>query len=541
MQLSAFLNLIRWKNLLLIAYIQIVIKFLFFPHFTIASNLTNFQFFILLTAIINITAAGYIINDILDIETDRINKPRKVIISMFFTEEIAKKWYLYLNTLGIFLGVSISLKIQKPTLSFIFIGAALLLYYYSKKLKSLPLIGNITVSFLVTINVLILLIFDLNSSIKDHDYNLVFSTILIVSFFAFCINIIRELVKDIEDAQYNQVMINPQFSFNLYNGILLGASFDNKTILDRPFEFEIQPEYGTTSRDLNGAIGLVFNHYRRNSNWFTRRYAMSASMRNYTFDAKFIRFSPSYTAVWRSDNLRENHRKVFSTRLLVLERQDSNFEILEEENRAYRVLNIRYVDSKTELTSRKHLRYDLQLANQFGKLNVEFEYRHMFTDQRLFSFRAFAGTFLYNKTTTDFFSYGLSRPTNYLFDYNLLATSEDSGFLSQQFVLAEGGFKSFMNQNFVNRWLITSNFSYALWRWFEVYGDVGLFETSTQKPTFIYDAGLRVNLVPDYFEVYFPLYANNRLEVTPNYDEKIRFVVTLNLNRLTSLFTRRWF
>ena len=199
MQLSAFLNLIRWKNLLLIAYIQIVIKFLFFPHFTIASNLTNFQFFILLTAIISITAAGYIINDILDIETDRINKPIKVIISMFFTEEIAKKWYLYLNTLGIFLGVFISLKIQKPTLSFIFIGAALLLYYYSKKLKSLPLIGNITVSFLVTINVLILLIFDLNSSIKDHDYNLVFSTILIVSFFAFCINIIRELVKDIED------------------------------------------------------------------------------------------------------------------------------------------------------------------------------------------------------------------------------------------------------------------------------------------------------------------------------------------------------
>jgi hypothetical protein len=349
------------------------------------------------------------------------------------------------------------------------------------------------------------------------------------------------LVKDIEDAQYNQVMINPQFSFNLYNGILIGASFDNKTILDRPFEFEIQPEYGTTSKDLNGAIGLVFNQYRRNSNWFTRRYAMSASMRNYTFDAKFIRFSPSYTAIWRPDNLRENHRKVFSTRLLVLERQDSNFEILEEENRAYSVLNLRYVDSKTELTSRKHLRYDLQLANQFGKLNMEFEYRHMFTDQRLLSFRAFAGTFLYNKTTTDFFSYGLSRPTNYLFDYNLLATSEDSGFLSQQFVLAEGGFKSFMNQNFVNRWLITSNFSYALWRWFEVYGDVGMYETTTEKPTFIYDAGLRVNLVPDYFEFYFPLYANNRWEVTSNYDEKIRFVVTLNLNRLTSLFTRRWF
>lgn len=349
------------------------------------------------------------------------------------------------------------------------------------------------------------------------------------------------LIKDIEDPQYNQLMVNPQFSYNLYNGILLGAAFDNNTILERPFTFEIQPEYGTTSKDLNGALGLEYNDFRRNSNWFRKRYAISASMRNYTFDAKFIRFSPSYTAIWRPDNFRENHSRVFSTRLLVLHREDSNFEVLESENSAYTVLNVRYADSKTELTSRKHWRYDLQLASKFGKLNAEFEFRHMFTDQRLLSFRVFAGAFLYNKTTTDFFSYGISRPTNYLFDYNLLATSETSGFLSQQFILAEGGFKSFMNQNFVNRWLVTSNFSYAIWRWFEVYGDVGLYETSTQKPTFIYDSGLRVNLVPDYFEVYFPLYANNRWEVDNNYSEKIRFVVTLNLNRLTSLFTRRWF
>jgi 4-hydroxybenzoate polyprenyltransferase len=199
MQLSAFLNLIRWKNLLLIVYIQILIKYLFFPNFSVATNLNHFYFSIFLLAILCITAAGYIINDILDVETDKINKPSKVFITTVFTEENARKWYLYLNTFGISLGIAISLKIQKPSLSFIFIGTTLLLYYYSKKLKSLPLIGNLTVASLITLNVLLLAIFDVNPTSKNTNYNFVITTILIIAFFAFCINLIRELIKDIED------------------------------------------------------------------------------------------------------------------------------------------------------------------------------------------------------------------------------------------------------------------------------------------------------------------------------------------------------
>lgn len=349
------------------------------------------------------------------------------------------------------------------------------------------------------------------------------------------------LIKDLEDPQYNQLMVNPQFNYNLYNGVLLGASFDNQTMLDRPFHFEIQPEYGTTSRDLNGAISLEYNHYRRNSQWFYRRFGLSASMRNYTFDAKFFRLSPSFTTTWRPKNFRENHRKSFLARVLILERENSSFEDLSDENRAYNVLNLRYIDSKTELTSRKHWRYDLQFSKEFGKLNVEYEFRHMFTDQRLLSFRVFAGAFLYNQTVDDFFSYGISRPTNYLFDFNLLANSETTGLLSQQFVMADAGFKSFFDEQFVNQWLTSVNASYAIWRWFEVYADAGLFKNRDQDAKFIYDSGLRVNLVPDYFEVYFPIYNSNGFQLDGNYSERIRFVASLNLNRLTSLFTRRWF
>ena len=78
MNLSTFLKLIRWKNLLMIACIQILFKYVYFPTFAVTTSLSNINFFFLVLATVTIAAAGYIINDIYDIEADKINKPKKV-------------------------------------------------------------------------------------------------------------------------------------------------------------------------------------------------------------------------------------------------------------------------------------------------------------------------------------------------------------------------------------------------------------------------------------------------------------------------------
>ncbi|PKP28348.1 MAG: prenyltransferase [Bacteroidetes bacterium HGW-Bacteroidetes-18] len=208
MKLAAFLRLIRWKNLLLIIYLQILLKFLLFSAFEINTNLTVFQFVILLLSLILIMAAGYMINDIFDLKSDLINKPQKVIVANQISVENTQRLYLITNTLGIVLGIGLSLSMQKPTHSFIFIGATLLLYYYSKKLKSKPLIGNIVVSFFVSLSVMILCVFDLNFTIQNESQQLVIYVILLLSGFAFFINLVREVVKDIEDinGDYNMKM-----------------------------------------------------------------------------------------------------------------------------------------------------------------------------------------------------------------------------------------------------------------------------------------------------------------------------------------------
>ena len=223
MKLAAFFRLIRWKNLLLLLYIQLLLKFLFFTTFNATTNLSVFQFFTLVLSILFVTAAGYILNDITDLKPDLINKPHKVIVANFFTVESAQRLYLISNTLGIVLGIGLSLSVQKPTFSFIFIGASLLLYFYSKKLKSKPLIGNITSSFLVAMSIISLCLFDLNDTIQNNSQQLVIQVTLLLSFFAFLINMVREVVKDIED-------VNGDYSLNMKTlPILFGVSRAKKT------------------------------------------------------------------------------------------------------------------------------------------------------------------------------------------------------------------------------------------------------------------------------------------------------------------------
>lgn len=163
---------------------------------------------LLVCAILCVTAAGYILNDILDLKTDLINNPNKVIVANHFSIENSQRLYLITNTLGIVLGIILSMSVQKPTYSFIFIGASMLLYFYSKKLKSKPLIGNVTVSFLVAISIITIYLFDLNFSIKNNEQQLVIQVTVLLSSFAFLINLVREVVKDIEDVNgdYNLKM-----------------------------------------------------------------------------------------------------------------------------------------------------------------------------------------------------------------------------------------------------------------------------------------------------------------------------------------------
>ena len=57
-----------------------------------------------------------------------------------------------------------------------------------------------------------------------------------------------------------------------------------------------------------------------------------------------------------------------------------------------------------------------------------------------------------------------------------------------------------------------------------------------------YDLGIRLNFIEDYLELYFPIQSSNGFHPTQsNYLNNMRFVLTLDSQNLSRLFTRRWF
>ena len=162
---------------------------------------------------------------------------------------------------------------------------------------------------------------------------------------------------------------------------------------------------------------------------------------------------------------------------------------------------------------------------------------------RQISLRLFAGKFLWrNNLTTTYFDYALDRPTDYLFQYNYIGRSETTGIYSQQFIPAEGGLKSKFDSPYSDDFLLTLNTSIGLWKWIEAYGDVGYINQKKQPSRLLFDTGLRLNLVPDFLEVYFPIYNSDGLQMQgPDYQQKIRYVITFDPKTLTQLFSRKWF
>ena len=197
----SFFYLIRYKNLLMVLLTMILTKYALINSFISDPSLTSIDFIILSLSILCITAGGYIINDLFDIEADTINKPLKVYISKSISKKNAWVIYLLSSTFGVTLGIYLSIIKNIDFLSFYFIGTTLLLFLYSLLLKKLVFIGNLCISLLVALPIYLLYKFDSNNITISNilQYFLLSIAIFYYMFFAFLTTMIREIIKDIED------------------------------------------------------------------------------------------------------------------------------------------------------------------------------------------------------------------------------------------------------------------------------------------------------------------------------------------------------
>ncbi len=354
------------------------------------------------------------------------------------------------------------------------------------------------------------------------------------------------LFKDIEDPYYNQVFLMPLVEFNnIYDGLTLGAKFYNKTILRKRLNYKFSPQYATRSKSFTGGGTVFYTHNLEDSNLFNITYGISMAYQSFAQDAFFTRIRPTLGFVFRDkDDFRSDKRDFIDLRYVSIERNIGSDATVVVNEPDYGVLNLRYIHSNPGIINFSRFGADFQIADKFSKVSINYEFRKLSENNRNYNFRFYAGTFLENNTdpNSNFFSFALDRPTDYLFDLNYLGRSEDAGLFSQQIIIAEGGFKSKLNPAFANQWMATANFSTSIWRYIQAYGDVGFVKNRFIDPVFVYDSGIRLNLVEDYFEIFFPIYSNLGWEIgQPNYDQKIRFMFTVDPQVLLGLFRRKWY
>ena len=203
-----YLNLIRYKNLIMIAIMQFILVFLFLKIQNIEVALADWQFYLLVISTVCIAAGGYIINDINDQETDAKNKKNGNIVGKSISENLAYNLYIGFTLTGVAIGFMLSRLIFRPNFVLVFILCASLLYIYATYFKQILVIKNIVVALMLSISILVVGLFEIFPATADDNRDkmtLVMSVLFDFATIAFIINFLRELVKDIEDVEGDSI------------------------------------------------------------------------------------------------------------------------------------------------------------------------------------------------------------------------------------------------------------------------------------------------------------------------------------------------
>lgn len=182
--MRAFLNLIRFPNLILIVLSQALAQACLLSGGINWEKVLEPGFLLLSLSTVLIAAAGYIINDYYDVKIDAINKPGRLVVGTAIRRRPAMFTHLVFSVIGILLGFWLSIPV-----GLINLGAVLLLWGYSATLKKLPLVGNVVVALLSASMLLIVAVYADTLNRITLGYAL----------FAFLISLIREIIKDMED------------------------------------------------------------------------------------------------------------------------------------------------------------------------------------------------------------------------------------------------------------------------------------------------------------------------------------------------------
>lgn len=211
-------NKIRcWSSMLRIPNLLIIVLTQYLLGYGIIRPVMNMQrvdpplghlnFLILVLITILIAAAGYIINDHFDVNTDRKNKPGKNMLEGMISVRLALRAYYIFNGIAILAGFYLSWMAGSFQLGLIFPAIIGLLWFYSSRYQRMPFWGNLIVAILSAMVLLIVWLFEFFMLLNNGDefvsvigqLSAISKYVWAYALFAFLVSLFREILKDIQD------------------------------------------------------------------------------------------------------------------------------------------------------------------------------------------------------------------------------------------------------------------------------------------------------------------------------------------------------
>lgn len=181
----------RVQNLVMLALTQyFTAYFLVDVHYSRRAYLADLNLFLLVSSTVMIAAAGYIINDYYDVKIDFVNRPKRVVVGTVLRRRMVLVAHSVLTVAGILIGAYLSWKVGA-----IHLCAAFLLWWYSNRLKRYPFVGNFSIAALSGLSIAVIGLY-----YQQHEF-----LVLTYALFAFSISLLREIIKDMEDQQGDEL------------------------------------------------------------------------------------------------------------------------------------------------------------------------------------------------------------------------------------------------------------------------------------------------------------------------------------------------
>ncbi|MBX2845155.1 MAG: M1 family metallopeptidase [Saprospiraceae bacterium] len=380
------------------------------------------------------------------------------------------------------------------------------------------------------------------------------------------------------------LFLTPSVLWNAVDKFSIGPSLTNTSLIEKPFEYTLLPNYSFGSSDLVGMGEVRYTIFPESTTFQYIRPSIRGRQFHYnTFqdvELKYIQAQPQIEFAFKKPEVRSSVQKklILQSRINWIEPEpDVNTttnELIQYDLESEVFNTLEFIRENDRPFNPNTGRIWVEQNENFGKLSGEYKYRYDFKNEdRHVWFRAFGGTMLYTETgaptISRFTAMSRYNNTDYaLRDLQLDRTGavysgsrffydnvETNNFQNNWIRESDGGLKmkrySANLSEVVGEWMAATNVAASVpvdlpFGDLRVFGDLAVFQdlglTEAEQTRALYDVGISYGF-SDFFRLYYPLAFSD--EFKPDIDdltfsEKLTFSLQANPLELKEAIRKRF-